>query len=61
MLGCAFLLGHGKEFMKITANFDSGNISVVKLDKPDDIQLTINKDNLSDFYQWFHFRLQTQA
>jgi murein tripeptide amidase MpaA len=61
VLGCAFLLGHGKEFMKITANFDSGNISVVKLDKPDDIQLTINKDNLSDFYQWFHFRLQTQA
>lgn len=46
--------------MKITANFDSGNISVVKLDNPDDIQLTINKDHQSDFYQWFHFRLQTQ-
>jgi len=47
--------------MKITANFDSGNIKVIKLDTPDDIQVQINKDNQSDFYQWFHFRLQTQA
>ncbi|MFT4926669.1 MAG: murein tripeptide amidase MpaA [Phenylobacterium sp.] len=46
--------------MKITANFDSGNIEVVKADSPEDIQLRINKDHLSDFYQWFHFRLQTQ-
>ena len=46
--------------MKITANFDSGNINVVKLDSADDIQLEINKDHHSDFYQWFHFRLQTQ-
>lgn len=46
--------------MKITANFDSGNINVVKLTSADDIQLEINKDNGSDFYQWFHFRLQTQ-
>jgi murein tripeptide amidase MpaA len=47
--------------MKITANFDSGNISVVKLNTPDDIQVEIQKDHQSDFYQWFHFRLQTQA
>lgn len=46
--------------MKISANFDSGNIEVVKLDSPEDIQLNIKKDNQSDFYQWFHFRLQTQ-
>lgn len=47
--------------MKITTNFDSGNINVIKLDTPDDIQVEINKDNQSDFYQWFHFRLQTHA
>jgi murein tripeptide amidase MpaA len=47
--------------MKITANFDSGNIKVIKLEKPTDIQVEINKDNESDFYQWFHFRLQTQS
>lgn len=46
--------------MKITTNFDSGNIKVIKLDTPDDIQVEINKDNQSDFYQWFHFRLQSQ-
>lgn len=46
--------------MKITANFDSGNINVIKLDTPDDIQVEINKDNQSEFYQWFHFRLQTK-
>jgi murein tripeptide amidase MpaA len=47
--------------MKITANFDSGNIKVIKLDHPEDIQVEINKDNQSDFFQWFHFRLQTQS
>lgn len=47
--------------MKITSNFDSGNIKVLKADKPGDISLEINKDNESDFYQWFHFRVQTKA
>lgn len=45
--------------MKITSNFDSGNIKVIKADSPDNIQLAIRKDNQSDFYQWFHFRLST--
>ena len=47
--------------MHISAGFDSGNIKVLKADSADDIQLTINKDHQSDFYQWFHFRLHGQA
>tara|TARA_R110002126_G_scaffold185121_4_gene333588 strand:+ start:9112 stop:10239 length:1128 start_codon:yes stop_codon:yes gene_type:complete len=45
--------------MKITSNFDSGNIEIIKADDPADIQLAIRKDNQSDFYQWFHFRLNS--
>lgn len=46
--------------MKITSHFDSGNINVVSADTPDSIKLTINKDNQSDFYQWFHFKLDAE-
>jgi murein tripeptide amidase MpaA len=47
--------------MKISSHFDSGNIEVVKAESPQDIELQIRKDNQSDFYQWFHFRLDSQA
>lgn len=47
--------------MKITDNFDSGNITVVDSSDISNIQLTIKPDNQSDFFQWFHFRVQTQA
>lgn len=47
--------------MQITQNFDGGNIVVLagnkSGDKPADIRLEIRKDNKSDFYQWFYFRL----
>lgn len=43
--------------MKITSNFDSGNIEVVSIGNNGDIKLNIPKDTNSDFYQWFHFRL----
>lgn len=43
--------------MKISANFDSGNIEVVSLNENGKIGLKIRKDTNSDFYQWFHFRL----
>jgi murein tripeptide amidase MpaA len=43
--------------MQISANFDSGNIKVVDLSDPKNIQLEIEKDNQSEFYQWFHFKL----
>ena len=40
----------------ISSAFDAGNIRVVKQDG-DEADLEIVKDHLSDFYQWFHFRL----
>lgn len=43
--------------MRITSNFDSGNIEVVSINPEGDIQLRIPKDTNSDFFQWFHFRL----
>ena len=47
--------------MRITSNFDSGNIEVVDLSSKSNIQLNIKKDHQSDFYQWFHFKLETTA
>ena len=47
--------------MLINANFDSGNIDVIKADSADDIRLAIRKDHQSDFYQWFHFKLFGEA
>lgn len=43
--------------MHISSQFDSGNIRVIQADSPADIVLGINKDNQSNFYQWFYFRL----
>ena len=43
--------------MEISQSFDGGNISVVECSDPAKIQLEIKKDNNSDFYQWFYFRL----
>lgn len=43
--------------MFITSNFDSGNIEIISASDPSDIRLKIQHDTLSDFYQWFHFRL----
>jgi murein tripeptide amidase MpaA len=43
--------------MRISSNFDSGNIECLDCSQPADIRLAINKDRNSDFYQWFHFRL----
>lgn len=45
--------------MNISSNFDSGNIKVISQNDPLDIQLEINKDHESDFFQWFHFRLES--
>lgn len=45
--------------MRITSNFDSGNIEVVSLLEPSNIQLKIKPDNQSEFFQWFHFKLET--
>ena len=42
--------------ISISSAFDAGNIRVVGIDG-DTATLEIVKDHLSDFYQWFHFRL----
>ena len=41
----------------VSSGFDSGNIVCLSSEKPDDVRLEIRKDNESDFYQWFHFRM----
>ncbi len=43
--------------MRISSNFDAGNITCLACAESGDIRLAINKDNDSDFYQWFYFRL----
>ncbi len=47
--------------MLISCQFDSGNIEVIKADDPTDVRLNIRKDNLSEFYQWFYFRVSGVA
>ena len=42
--------------LTISSSFDSGNIRVVSQDG-DSARLEIVTDHMSDFYQWFHFRL----
>lgn len=43
--------------MRISSNFDGGNIKCLECSDPSNIRLEIKKDNQSDFYQWFYFRL----
>lgn len=43
--------------MHISSNFDSGNITVCSAENPQNIELQINKDSNSDFFQWFHFNV----
>jgi murein tripeptide amidase MpaA len=41
--------------MKIDSHFDGGNIEVVKIENPNDIQLKIRKDVNAKYLQWFYF------
>jgi len=41
----------------ISSAFDAGNIIVKENQNPSDIHLEIRKDEKSDFYQWFYFRV----
>lgn len=47
--------------IRISSEFDAGNIECVSCENASDIQLNIRKDNNSDFYQWFYFRLSGAA
>src|SRR5215216_4043606 len=44
----------------ISSSFDAGNIRVVSQDG-DRVDLEIVKDHMSDFYQWFYFRVSGAA
>lgn len=44
--------------MKISSNFDAGNIEIVNASDYKNIQLKIRKDTHADYFQWFYFRLQ---
>ncbi len=44
----------------ISSSFDAGNIRVVK-QGGDRVDLEIVKDHMSDFYQWFYFRVSGAA
>jgi murein tripeptide amidase MpaA len=43
--------------MHISANFDSGNITVLASSDPGDIRLAIRPDVGGEHMQWFHFRV----
>jgi murein tripeptide amidase MpaA len=49
-----------KEIVQISANFDGGNIKVINNLGPSNIELEINKDHQSDFFQWFYFRVSSK-
>jgi len=42
--------------IQINSQFDGGNIHCINQQNADNIELEINKDHQSDFYQWFYFR-----
>jgi murein tripeptide amidase MpaA len=44
--------------IKISQNFDSGAIEVLRADSAANIELNLRKDSHADIHQWFHFRLQ---
>src|SRR5678815_2723351 len=46
--------------LTISSSFDAGNIRVVNQDG-DCVDLEIIKDHMSDFYQWFYFRVAGAA
>ncbi len=44
--------------IKISSNFDSGAIDVVRATRCDAIEVNLRRDSHADIHQWFHFRLQ---
>ncbi|HTN15557.1 MAG TPA: M14-type cytosolic carboxypeptidase [Sphingomonadaceae bacterium] len=49
-----------KQPIRIDAGFDAGNIEVLEVSGAS-AKLAIRKDHLSDFFQWFHFRVSGAA
>lgn len=46
--------------MRITTNFDAGNIDVINMEDKQNIELAIRPDVGGEFLQWFNFRVQGQ-
>jgi len=44
--------------IRVSDQFDGGNIEVISTDNANNIELAIRKDNASDFLQWFSFRVE---
>ena len=44
--------------IKISQQFDSGAIEVVRAEQASQIDLNLRADSHADIHQWFHFRLQ---
>lgn len=47
--------------IKITGEFDHGNIHVLEAVDPGNIRLQIKPDGKADFYQWFYYRVDGAA
>lgn len=47
--------------MRISDNFDGGNIQVVNLEQKSNIQLAIRPDEGGEFFQWFNFRFEGEV
>jgi len=45
------------EKMRISSNFDGGNIDVISTENINNIQLAIRPDQGDEFFQWFNFKL----
>ncbi len=43
--------------LKISSDFDHGNMRVIDISTPSDIRLEISADGAADFFQWFYFRV----
>ena len=44
--------------LKISADFDSGNIEVLDASNPSNVRLAIRPDTHSPHLQWFHFKVE---
>lgn len=47
--------------LKISTQFDGGNVDIIDITDPTNMQLQLPCDNASDFKQWFYYRVQGAA
>lgn len=47
--------------LKISTQFDGGNVTVVDIADPANMRLRLPNDNAADFAQWFYYRVQGAA